>query len=158
MNTTSSITFYCRKSKADKRGNAPIEVSVTIGGERIISTLPRRCKPRDFQRNMDSRANNPIKEYTSVIARKIESLQLKCLIEGRMFNKEVLRTNIQYGFCENRDSMGTLFSMFLASQMKKVNAGTSTLRNYRKYEIVRDLFFENSDIKEETLVVSVRQI
>ena len=107
---------------------------------------------------MDSRANNPIKEYTSVIARKIESLQLKCLIEGRMFNKEVLRTNIQYGFCENRDSMGTLFSMFLASQMKKVNAGTSTLRNYRKYEIVRDLFFENSDIKEETLVVSVRQI
>ena len=53
--------------------------------------------------------------------------------------------------------MGTLFSMFLASQMKKVNAGTSTLRNYRKYEIVRDLFFGNSEIKEETLVVSVRQ-
>jgi len=157
MNTSSSITFYCRPSKVDKRGNAPIEVAVTLAGERIISTLPRRCKPRDFRRNMESRANNPIKEYTSVIARKIEDLQLKCLIEGRMFNKEVLRTNIQYGFCENRDSMGMLFSMFLVSQMKKVNAGTSTLRNYRKYEIVRDLFFNNSGIKEETLVVSVRQ-
>lgn len=100
---------------------------------------------------------NPIKEYTSTIATKIEALQLKCLIEGRMFNKEVLRTNIMYGFCENRESMGTLFSMFLASQMKKVNAGTSTLRNYRKYEIVRDLFFSHSEIREETLVASVRQ-
>ena len=157
MNTSSSITFYCRPSKADRQGNAPIEVAVTLAGERIISTLPRRCKPKDFRRNMESRTINPIKEYTSTIATKIEALQLKCLIEGRMFNKEVLRTNIQYGFCENRESMGTLFSMFLASQQKKVNAGTSTLRNYRKYEIVRDLFFEKSEIKESTLVVSVRQ-
>lgn len=157
MNTSSSITFYCRPSKVDRNGNAPIEVAVTLAGERIISTLPRRCKPKDFRRDMESRAMNPIKEYTSTIATKIEALQLKCLIEGRMFNKEVLRTNIMYGFCENRESMGTLFSMFLASQMKKVNAGTSTLRNYRKYEIVRDLFFSHSEIREETLVASVRQ-
>lgn len=157
MSTTSSITFYCRPSKVDRNGNAPIEVAVTLAGERIISTLPRRCKPRDFKRNMESRAINPIKEYTSVIASKIEALQLKCLIEGRMFNKEVLRTNIQYGFCENRESMGTLFTTFLTSQQKKVNAGASTLRNYRKYEIVRDLFFSHSGIKEDTLVISVRQ-
>lgn len=157
MNTSSSITFYCRPSKVDRNGNAPIEVAVTLGGERIISTLPRRCKPKDFRRNMESRTINPIKEYTSVIASKIEALQLKCLIEGRMFNKEVLRTNIQYGFCENRDSMGTLFTMFLTSQMKKVNAGSCTLKNYRKYELIRDLFFEKSGIKEESLVVSVRQ-
>ena len=157
MSTTSSITFYCRQSKVDRNGNAPIEVSVTLAGERIISTLPRRCKPKDFRRDMESRTMNPIKEYTSVIASKIEDLQLKCLIEGRMFNKEVLRTNIKYGFCENRESMGSLFSMFLASQMKKVNAGASTLRNYRKYEIVRDLFFDNSEIKEDTMVISVRQ-
>ena len=106
---------------------------------------------------MESRTINPIKEYTSVIATKIEALQLRCLIEGRLFNKEVLRTNIQYGFCENRESMGALFSMFLKSQMKKVNAGKSTMRNYRKYEIVRDLFFAHSEIKEDTLVVSIRQ-
>jgi len=157
MNTTSSITFYCRPSKVDKNGNAPIEVAVTLGGERIISTLPRRCNPKAFRRDMESRAINPTKEYTSVIASKIEALQLKCLIEGRMFNKEVLRTNIQYGFCENRESMGALFNSFLTSQQKKVNAGASTLRNYRKYEIVRELFFHHSGIHEETLVVSVRQ-
>lgn len=157
MNTTSSITFYCRKSKADKHGNAPIEVSVTIGGERIVSTLPRRCKPRDFKREMESHGKTPIKDYTSVISSKIEALQLKCLIEGRRFNKEILRTNIQYGFCENRESMGTLFASFLASQMKKVNAGSSTLRNYRKYELVRDSFFANSPIHEETLAISVMQ-
>ena len=156
MNTSSSITFYCRPSKADRNGNAPIEVAVTLAGERIISTLPRKCKPKDFKRNMESKAKNPIRDYTSVIASKIEALQLKCLIEGRLFNKEVLRTNIMYGFCENRESMGSLFSRFLSSQMKKVNAGSSTLRNYRKYEIVRDLFFDHSDIKEDSLAESVR--
>lgn len=157
MNTTSSITFYCRQSKADRNGNAPIEVSVTYGGERIISTLPRRCKPKDFRRDMESKTINPIREYTSVIASKVEDLQLKCLIEGRLFNKDLLRSNIKYGFCENRESMGSLYSMFMASQMKKVNAGISTLRNYRKYEIVRDLFFEHSEIREDTLAISVRQ-
>lgn len=80
MNTSSSITFYCRPSKVDRNGNAPIEVAVTLAGERIISTLPRRCKPKDFRRNMESRAINTIKEYTSTIATKIEALQLKCLI------------------------------------------------------------------------------
>lgn len=157
MNTTSSITFYCRNSKVDKRGNAPIEVCVTIGGERLISTLPRRCKPSDFKRQMSVRRDNPIKDYTSAISSKIHSLQLKCLVEGIPFTKDILRQNIQYGFCENRESMGSIFTSFLSSQMKKVNAGLSTLRNYRKYEIVRDLFFNNSEIGEQTLVITIRQ-
>ena len=49
MNTTSSITFYCRKGKANAAGLASIEVCVTICGERITSTLPRRCAPKEFR-------------------------------------------------------------------------------------------------------------
>ena len=157
MNTTSSITFYCRKSKTNAAGLACIEVCVRLAGERITSTLPRRCTPADFRKQIQSRTQNPIKEYTTAIANKIEELKTKCIIEGRSFTKDLLRTNIQYGFVEYHSSVGDLFKAFLESQSKKVDAKLSTLRNYRKYEIVRDLFFKHSGIKPDSVALSLRQ-
>ena len=75
MNTTSSIAFYCRKSKTDTEGLSSIEVCVTICGERITSTLPRRCAPKEFRKKIQSRTQNPIKEYTAVFAATIEELK-----------------------------------------------------------------------------------
>lgn len=157
INTHSSISFYCRQSRVDKHGTSPIEVSVTLGGVRMLSTLPRRCKPNEFKKLMGARSQNPIKEYTSTVSSKIEDLILRCMLDGILFTKDILRTNIQYGFCEQRECMGSLFSSFLSSQMKKVKAGLSTYKNYRKYEIVKGLFFSYSNINEETLVISIRQ-
>lgn len=90
MNTTSSITFYYRKSKANAAGLASIEVCVTICGERITLTLPRRCAPKEFRKTIQSRTQNPIKEYTAAIAAKIEELKTKCLIDGKHLTKELL--------------------------------------------------------------------
>ena len=157
MNTTSSITFYCRKSKANAAGLASIEVCVTICGERITSTLPRRCTPKEFRKKIQSRTQNPIKEYTAAIAAKIEELKTKCLIDGKHLTKEILRTSIQYGFAEQHYSVRELFSNFLESQQMKVDAGLSTQRNHRKYEIVRDLFFEHSGISAGTNALAIRQ-
>ena len=157
MNTTSSITFYCRKSKANAAGLASIEVCVTICGERITSTLPRRCAPKEFRKKIQSRTQNPIKEYTAAIAAKIEELKTKCLIDGKHLTKELLRTSIQYGFAEQHYSVRELFSNFLESQQKKVDAGLSTQRNHRKYEIVRDLFFKHSGITADSNALALRQ-
>lgn len=157
MNTTSSITFYCRNSKTNASGLACIEVCVRLAGERITSTLPRRCAPAEFRKMIQSRTQNPIKQYTTAVASKIEELITKCLIEGRSFTKEILRTNIQYGFVEYHSTVGDLFRNFLESQQKKVEAKLSTQRNYRKYEIVRDLFFKHSGIKSDSVALSLRQ-
>lgn len=157
MNTTSSITFYCRKSKANAAGLASIEVCVTMGDERFTSTLPRRCPPDEFRKKIQSRTQNPIKEYTSTIATKIEELKTKCIIEGKKLTKEILRTNIQYGFSAHHYIVKDLFSAFLDSQKKKVKAKLSSQRNYRKYEIVRDLFFKHSGISSDTNALLLRQ-
>ena len=157
MNTTSSITFYCRNSKTNASGLACIEVCVRLAGERITSTLPRRCAPAEFRKMIQSRTQNPIKQYTTAVASKIEQLITKCLIEGRSFTKEILRTNIQYGFVEYHSTVGDLFRNFLESQRKKVEAKLSTQRNYRKYEIVRDLFFKHSGIRSDSVALSLRQ-
>lgn len=157
MNTTSSITFYCRKSKVNAAGLASIEVCVTMGGERITSTLPRRCAPDDFRKKISSRTQNPIKEYTAAVSKKIEALKTKCIIEGRCLTKDILRTSIQYGFAEHHYIVKDLFSSFLETQQKKVNAGLSTQKNHRKYEIVRDLFFRHGGIKEDMNALALRQ-
>ena len=42
--------FYCRQSKAGKTGLAPIELALSVSGRRVFITLPRRCKPSDFDK------------------------------------------------------------------------------------------------------------
>ena len=42
---TFSTRFYCRKSKADKQGLAPVELSIVINGERTYIRLPRKERP-----------------------------------------------------------------------------------------------------------------
>ena len=106
---------------------------------------------------IQSRSQNPIKEYTSIVANKIEELKTKCILEGRTFTKDILRTNIQLGFVEYHSTVEELFNAFLNSQQKKVDAKLSTQKNYRKYEIVRDLFFKHSGVKRETVALALRQ-
>lgn len=158
MRNTFSISFYCRKSAVrTTSGLAPIEVFVLINGERWRFSLPRKAKPEEFKREMNSKKQSPLKDYTSAVAAKIESFQTKCLIEGKPFTKESLGEYIHFGFTENYYTMDFLFEGFLKSQKKKVDGGLSTYRNYRKYEIVRDLLYEHSDIHADTHLSAIRQ-
>ncbi len=156
MQMTFSITYYCRKCKVNKGSKlAPIEISICINGERWLITLPRKANPDDFKKEMRSIKQTPLKTYTSAVSAKIESLQTRLLMEGRPFTKEAVREFIYFGFTDNHYTMGYLFDLFLQSQYKKVEAKISTLKNYRKYEIVRDLLYKNSDIKAETHLISI---
>ena len=49
--TTFDISFYCRESKANREGLAPVEMSIIINGERCIITLPRKEKHRVWIRH-----------------------------------------------------------------------------------------------------------
>jgi len=97
------------------------------------------------------------KDYTSAVAAKIQGYQTKCLIEGRPFSKESIKEFIHFGFTDDHFTMGFLFDAFLKSQRKKAEGGLSTYRNYRKYEIVRDLLYAHSDIHADTHLSSIRQ-
>lgn len=156
MYNTFSISFYCRNCKKNAKGFAPIEVRVTINGEVILSSLPRKAKPQEFKKDMMSRQQTDIKTYTSAIYTKIEELHLKLLLEGKVLTKDILRNYIYYGFTEQQCTVGALFQSFLTSQMKKVDAGLSTYRNYRKYEIVRDLFYKHSGVQANNQAVAIK--
>ena len=58
MRATHSINFYCRQSKANKQGYAPIELSITLNGRRVFINLPRSEKPDDFKSLFQSKISN----------------------------------------------------------------------------------------------------
>lgn len=48
--TTFSLQFYCRESKTDKQGLAPVELSININGTRLFLNLPTKLSPKDFNK------------------------------------------------------------------------------------------------------------
>ena len=108
MYNTFNISFYCRKSKENAKGLAPIEVRVCYNGSNFMTSLPRKANPQDFKMQMASRKQTSLKTYTSAIASKIEDLQIKLLLEGKPFTKEALQTYIYYGFTEQHYTVGAM--------------------------------------------------
>ena len=49
MRTTTNISFYCRHSKVDSDGYAPVEICIIINGKRTMLSLPRKEKPNVFK-------------------------------------------------------------------------------------------------------------
>ena len=55
-----TFNFYCRESKMDKKGYSPIEISIIIDGSRTFIALPRKERPVDFKKAMESKRGNLI--------------------------------------------------------------------------------------------------
>ena len=72
-----NFSFICRASKIDKKGLAPIELSIIINGTRTYVILPMKYEPSLFNKMMASKRNNEVLEYTSSIRTKLN----KCIAE-----------------------------------------------------------------------------
>ena len=72
-----NFSFICRASKIDKKGFAPIELSIIINGTRTYVILPMKYEPTLFNKMMTSKKNNEVLEYTSSVRTKLN----KCIAE-----------------------------------------------------------------------------
>ena len=52
-----NFSFICRASKIDKKGFAPIELSIIINGTRTYVILPMKYEPTLFNKMMTSKKN-----------------------------------------------------------------------------------------------------
>lgn len=48
--TTFSTSYYCRQSKQNKAGLAPLELCIIINGDRVNLNLPVKFYPKDFNK------------------------------------------------------------------------------------------------------------
>lgn len=134
MRTTSSICFYCRKSKADKKGFSPVEVSITINGKREIFNLPRKERPRDFEK-MTKKSD--LFDYLESVRTNINNAQTELLKNGIAVTSARLKEYIKTGGIKSYtlSDLVNEFNIYLKGT-------TVNLETYKKYQIVFERFLE----------------
>lgn len=141
MRTTFNINFVCRQSKVTKLGKAPVEMSIIINGKRVYLTLPRKESPKEFQKLITSKRQNDLKEYLELMYQKVLTAQTILMQQGAVVNPTSIKEYIQNG-CSTSYTIEDLFVEYLKILRKRVGINL-TAAVYRKYEIVRNLFYDH---------------
>lgn len=153
MRTTFNIGFVCRQSKVTKAGKAPVEMSIIINGKRTYLTLPMKEDPKSFQKLVASKKMNPMKEYLEQIYQKVVVAQTELVKNDIPVTAMSLKDYIQNG-CTTSYTIDDLFTEYLKILRKRVGVNL-TAAVYRKYEIVRDLFYGSiSNTKQVTEITN----
>ena len=152
MRSTFNISFVCRKSKANKLGYSAIEMSIIINGERTYITLGRKERAEEFSKLITSKRQNELKVYLSDVYQKTQSKVAEMMTQNIPLTAFNLKEYIQNGCC-NSYTIEQMFSDYLALAKKKIGNGL-TLGVYKKYELVRDRFFEHISSKKQVTEIN----
>ena len=135
-----NVSFYCRESKKNKDGTAPIEISLVINGKRCYVQLPRKEAPATFKREINSKKDNDLKDYLRSVRVRLNEIETAFLRDGQALTAESLRHYFKTGGFVIY-TVGELFDDFMRILAKRVNVDLKP-KTYRKYEIARDKFYK----------------
>lgn len=135
-----NVSFYCRESKKNKDGTAPIEISLVINGKRCYVQLPRKEAPATFKREINSKRDNDLKDYLRSVRVRLNEIETTFLRDGQALTAESLRDYFKTGGYVIY-TVGELFDDFMRILAKRVNVDLKP-KTYRKYEIARDKFYK----------------
>lgn len=147
MRATFGIGFYCRSSKANRKGQAPVEVGITLNGKRAFIATPRKETPASFRKAITARKNNDIKDYCAAVERNINNAVTALTKQGAAVTARTLKDYIVSGGVKTY-TIGQLFDDYLRYYKKRVGVDL-TYGAYRKFELSKELFFKLSGMKEE---------
>lgn len=147
--TTSSFSFYVRKSKANKQGLAPLELSIVINQTRVFINLPQKFSPEEFNKRRQPKViQDAIQEWRY----KIDTILVDMMRNDIPVTAERLREYIKTGGVKSYTTED-MFNEFLELQKQRV--GISLTKSvYRKYELVAELFFQNYDKTQECTTIT----
>ena len=152
MRATFNINFICRQSKVGKLGKAPIEMSIIINGRRTYISLPRKEDPKDFQKLITAKRANNLKDYLEQIYKKAQESQTELARRGIIQNPTNLKEYIIHGFSDSY-TIGDLFDDYFQILQKRVGIDLSKVV-FRRYELVRDLFYCHIDKNKQLTEVT----
>ena len=140
IRNTANVSFYCRESKKNKDGLAPIELSLIINGKRCYVQLPRKEEPAVFKRETNSKKDNDLKDYLRSVRACLNEIETALLKEGEALTAAVLKERFRTGGYVLY-TVGDLFDDFMRILAKRVDVDLKP-KTYRKYEIARDKFYK----------------
>ena len=138
--TTFNVSFYCRDSKANTKGLAPVEMSIIINGQRTLVTLPRKEKPSEFRKALASKRNNGIRDYTDAVRARLNDITTEMMEQGLQLTATTLKEFFHNGGVRPY-TIENLFNDYIAIVEKKAGTGEITQKTYRKYLLARERFF-----------------
>ena len=150
MRTTFSLSYYCRKSKADRNGQAPIELGITINGSRKFINLPCKCSPVEFGYK---RKPKYIQEFIDANRVLVTNIMTEMAKIGEPLTTESLRRYLRTGGVQSY-TIKDLFSDFMKLIAKRVDADDLTMRAYDKYRLVERQFSEHIDFSLEVTAIT----
>ena len=115
VRNTANVSFYCRESKKNKDGLAPIELSLVINGKRCFIQLPRKEAPADFKRELNSKKDNDLKDYLRSIRVRLNEIETTFSRDGEALTVAAvtLRTaELEYFFDTQFRRIETIWSTF----------------------------------------------
>lgn len=133
MKRTFKVRFYCRNSRIRKDGTAPVEISIIVCGEREFFSLPRSCNPKQFP-------TEDLKVYCTGVENKINTIYTALTVADETVSAYILKDAFLNGYAKNSYPLKRMFEDGFALKLKE-DPNPST---YRKYEIVRDYFYEHT--------------
>lgn len=148
MRTTFSICFYCRKSKANKQGLAPVEMSIIINGKREFLNLPRKEKPAEFEKMVQSKRGNDLKSYLEEMRVKANKAITEITENGSALTANKLKEYIQNGGVRLY-RIEDLFDEYLHLLEMRIGIDLSK-EVYGMYVRVRDRFYKSVN-KEDSV-------
>jgi len=151
-----NVAFYCRTSKVDRNGMAPVEVSIIVNGDRVILPLPRKERPEDFKKCIESKRNNDIKNYLAAVRINIGKAITEITESGLPLDRNTLKEYVKYGGVRKR-SIEEVFNEYMDIIKYKVGVSMGK-QQYRKFEIMRDKFFECVDKDKPITAVTTQTI
>lgn len=137
---TANVSFYCRESKKNKDGLAPIELSLVINRKRCYVQLPRKEDPAQFKKELKIKKGSDLKDYLSAIRIRLNEIETIFVQDGQALTAEALRDYFKTGGYVLY-TVGDLFSDYMGILAKRVGRDI-TPKTYRKYEIARDKFYK----------------
>jgi hypothetical protein len=150
--STANVSFYCRESKKNKDGLAPIELVIILNTRRCFIQLPRKEYPAAFKAQVKGKKRTDLIEYLDGVRARLNQIPTTFLMEGRPLTSDALKTYFQTGgyliyTIEN------LFNDYMRILSKRVGKDL-TPKSYRKYEIARDKFNKIISPKEPVSAIT----
>ena len=146
MKTTSSIAFYCRNCKKDRNGYAPLEMSISLAGDRKFLHLPQKYRPEEFNKK------RPSKEITATCdawRQRVNAYIGEMVQQGIPVTTASLKQIVQTGGVRSY-LVKDLFRDYLTTMRKRI----SNPATYRKEEHIQELFFEYYDKEKEVTTIT----
>ena len=139
---TFATRFYCRKSKADKQGLAPVELSISINGERTYLRLPRKERPEEFAKAIESKRDNAIKVYCEnqrvLLNKVVEDMQYA----GVEITAENLKECYKRGGVAPFYTLGQLWHDIIDNKTIEKANGDLDEDTYQRYILARNAFYK----------------